>query len=63
MTNTKYKTIRVSGVSLKVGTVCYNGGQIVKIEQPVNQGIVVTFRDGRFSEFGYNERVRIYPSL
>ena len=63
MTNTKYQTHRVAARNLKVGTVCYHGGEIVSMKPSGGVGRIVTFRDGRERFFGYSERVRIYPNL
>jgi hypothetical protein len=63
MTNTKYKTSRVAGRNLKVGTVCYHGGEIVSLKPRQGVAYEVTFRDGRIRQFGFSERVRIYPNL
>jgi len=63
MTNTKYKTTRVAARNLKVGTVCYHGGEIVSFKPSAGLGRIFTFRDGREQFFSYSERVRIYPNL
>jgi len=61
MSSLKYKTQRVAARNLRVGTVCYHGGEIVSIQPRLGTGILVGFLDGHQTFYEYPERVRIYP--